>query len=104
MADITKPRGITIMVALPEVQRSLDLLDKMRQALEVKDFTALLPMAEAYSESVRHLGQIDNAAVVKQLLLAQEGVETSLYQLQRDVNSRIDQGTQDKINHAYQAV
>ena len=92
------------MTALPEVQQSLDLLAKIRQALETKDFTVLLLMAEAYSHSIRHLAGLDNAAVIKQLLVAHEAVETSLYQLQREVNAQLEQVTQDKINHAYQAV
>lgn len=91
------------MASLPEVQQSLDLLDKIQQALEIKDFTALLPMAEAYSHAVRHLEEMDNQAMLQQLLAAQESVESSLYQLQREVNARIDQVTQDKINHAYHA-
>ncbi|PIJ46153.1 hypothetical protein [Tatumella sp. OPLPL6] len=91
------------MGSLPEVQQSLDLLDKIQQALEIKDFTALLPMAEAYSLAVQHLEEMDNQAGIQQLLAAQEGVETSLYQLQREVNAQIEQVTQDKINHAYQA-
>lgn len=91
------------MASLPEVQQSLDLLDKIQQALEIKDFTALLPMAEAYSLAVQHLEEMDNQAGIQQLLAAQEGVETSLYQLQREVNAQIEQVTQDKINHAYQA-
>lgn len=91
------------MGSLPEVQQSLDLLDKIQQALEIKDFTALLPMAEAYSLAVQHLEEMDNQAGIQQLLAAQEVVETSLYQLQREVNAQIEQVTQDKINHAYQA-
>ncbi len=91
------------MASLPEVQQSLDLLDKIQQALEIKDFTALLPMAEAYSLAVQHLEEMDNQAGIQQLLAAQEGVETSLYQLQREVNAQIEQVTQDKINHAYHA-
>ena len=91
------------MALLQEVRQSLDLLDKIQQALEIKDFTALLPMAEAYSHAVRHLEDMDNQAMIQQLLAAQEGVETSLYQLQREVNAQIEQVTQDKINHAYHA-
>lgn len=91
------------MAVLPEVQQSLDLLDKIQQALEIKDFTALLPMAKAYSHAVQHLEEMDNQAGIQQLLAAQEGVETSLYQLQREVNAQIEQVTQDKINHAYHA-
>ena len=91
------------MALLPGVQRSLNLLDKIQLALDMKDFAALLPMAEAYSHAVRHLEEINNKAVIQQLLTAQGAVETSLYQLQRDVNAQIEQVMQDKINHAYQA-
>ncbi|MBT0722898.1 hypothetical protein HH682_00265 [Rosenbergiella sp. S61] len=91
------------MVVLPEVQQSLDLLDKIQHAVAVKDFVALLPMTEAYSQSIMQLGKIENEGVVKQLLAAQDSVETSLHQLQRDVKTRIEQVTEDKISHAYHA-
>ncbi|MBT0729485.1 hypothetical protein [Rosenbergiella nectarea] len=91
------------MVELPEVQQSLDLLDKIQQTIAVEDFVTLLPIVEAYSQSIMQLEQIENDALIKQLLAAQESVETSLQQLQRDVKTRIDQATQDKVNHAYQS-
>jgi len=92
------------MTTFSQVEGCLELLNRIQEALTEKNFTALLPMVQAYSESVRQIEQIDSAGIIKQLLAAQEDVETSLHQLQRDVSGKIEQVTQDKVNHAYHAL
>lgn len=92
------------MTTFSQVEGCLELLNRIQAALSEKNFTVLLPMVEAYSESIRQITHIDSTSVIKQLLAAQEDVETSLHQLQRDVSGQIERVTQDKINHAYHAL
>ncbi|MBT0728223.1 hypothetical protein [Rosenbergiella australiborealis] len=90
--------------SLNSVAQSIDVLNRLQQAIDERDYLALLPITDAYYASVRRLDKASDRPLTSTLLAAHKTVETSLYQLRDDVEAMIHQTTQDKIKLAYQAV